>query len=230
MSYSFSERNDYAKTSTLAFNPYEYCNGTPVNNQGIESMELFQVVSAKISREKMANRRHLRKSNLSIGFFREAHKFLFSSIYGWAGDFIDEDDPVKESDQDGEKKHSAKKAQLRLTLWLISHANEKAIPANKLAASLATDFISLYRVHPFYDGNIRTLLVFFERFCEANGWKLDMDYMLSLLDKPQDGLSLKETLNAKNAHFLLEDIFKKAITIPASIAKASRPAIAGYMA
>ena len=115
---------------------------------------------------------------------------------------------MKGSGQDGEKKYSVKKAQLRLTLWLVCHAHEKGIPASKLAGSLATDFIILYRVHPFYDGNIRTILVFFERFCEANGWKLDMDYMLSLLNKPQDGLSLKEMLNARNAHFLLENVFK----------------------
>ena len=85
MSYSFSDRNDYAGAQITEFNPYEYCNGTPVNSQGIESMDLFQIVLDRISREKMANRRNLKNNHLNLGFFRGSSQvsFLVNLRLGW---------------------------------------------------------------------------------------------------------------------------------------------------
>ena len=208
MSNSFSDRNDYDKEDNLGFDPYKYCNGVPVNNRGIKSMELLQQEEDKISREKMAKRATIKYLQPGITLLRSIHHFLFSSLYGWAGEF-DETDAFETGIGTSNFKIRSK---IRLELNQMSNLNFDCLSKKDLAKRFAFFFFNMWKVKPFYDGNIRTLLVFLERFATFHGLILNIEPFLQLLDKPQVAgkLSLKEMLTTERID-MLEPIFFSAI-------------------
>ncbi len=90
MEYSFYTRTN--PQVEKAFDEHRYCNGTLCNNKGIEDATfLNQVESEDVKRRIRTIWENVPKTKLNVALLKRIHKYLFSTIYSWAGNLRDGD-------------------------------------------------------------------------------------------------------------------------------------------
>jgi cell filamentation protein len=138
--------------------------------------------------------------SLSFGFLRllAIHKHIFGDIFEWAGTIrkiqivkgerVLGGDTVRYSQPDViEHDGAAVINELNGVDWSQLNAHETAVTFAKLIAAL-------WQVHPFREGNTRTIITFATQFAEAHGFRMDKTllkdsaaYVRDALVKASDG-------------------------------------------
>lgn len=135
--------------------------------------------------------------------YMSIHKFLFDELYDFAG---------KERDEDTAKSHYFCLSNYigeKLTEWLeiMDYNINKIINRNRLIKSLGRSFIELNEIHPFREGNGRTLREFLreyvERVDEVNNLNYELDYKLMTEELKNKYLYASVNRNIG----LMEDVF-----------------------
>jgi len=162
---------------------YENSN-TLINKLGIKTLKKLQEYEAKISAAKLLSLRQKQiTGKFDISHLIQIHKYLFEDIYPFAGEF---------------RKENIAKGQFRFAEWeyieneleklLINLERENYLQgANKevLAERLAYYTSELNVLHPFREGNGRTIREFIRQLALKNGYILNLKKVLP-----------KEALNA----------------------------------
>ena len=128
----------------------------------------------------------------------DIHKYIFGEIYEWAGtarvipiakgERVLGGDTVRYSEPDDIERDCNKViAKLNKTGWSKLSIDETADLFSKLIAEL-------WQVHPFREGNTRSVVTFATQFAEAHGFTMDKillkesaDYVRDALVKASDG-------------------------------------------
>ncbi len=126
------------------------------------------------------------------------HKHIFGDIYAWAGTIrtvsivkgerVLGGDTVRYAQPDDiERDCTAVLKKLNDTDWSVLGVHETAETLTKLTASL-------WQIHPFREGNTRTVITFATQFAEAHGFHMDKTllkdsaaYVRDALVKASDG-------------------------------------------
>jgi len=142
------------------------------------------------------------------------HKYIFSSIYEWAGTFrtipmvkgerVLGGDTVRYSQPDDiERDCTAVLERLNDTNWSTLSVHETAEVFVKLVAAL-------WQVHPFREGNTRTVITFATQFAESHGFRMDKTLLKDSVAYVRDAL-VKASDGQYSEYEYLTKIFEDAI-------------------
>ena len=184
--------------------PYIDENGVLKNKLGITNDEELKEAEKDIAFVKLIGVEELEKETINANLLKDIHKYLFNDIYDWAGEYRTV--PVYKEEvvlpglsleyaqpKDIEKRLEQEFENLNSLEW-----SDKKI--DELSLQLTKSLARIWRVHPFRDGNTRTVLTFANIFSKMKGFNLDMSNIL-------DNLSRKEDENGRITQYSVRDKF-----------------------
>lgn len=151
-----------------------------INKPGITEDDKFKEVEANYTSMRISNIiENPPKGKFDFKHLCYMHYYIFQDIYEWAGQpriiNIIKPEPalgnisIEYSEfQDIKKDTTSVLSQMRAFNWNKISLQEKPVYISKLMAEL-------WKVHPFREGNTRTILTFFGQYAESRGMMLDMD-------------------------------------------------------
>ena len=164
--------------------PYVYEDtGTLKNKLGIKDYEQLRKAEADISFVKLLTvDRDVDCTKFDLDYVKNIHKYILSDIYDWAGEFrtvpMEKPEEVLGGDtvryaypKEIEPKAKECLNELNRINWNVKDLDNKAMDFTKLIAEL-------WQVHPFRDGNTRTVVTYAFRFAEEHGFKMDRQLLL----------------------------------------------------
>lgn len=180
--------------------PYVY-EGTEVlkNKFGIKDQNKLKKAEADFSFVKLLSvDSSVDCKKFDINYLKNIHKYILEDVYDWAGEFrtvpmvkpevILGGDTVRYS-QPKEIQNKAEEYinEINRINWNAKELQDKAMTFSKLIANL-------WQVHPFRDGNTRTIITYAFRFAEEHGFKMNrklllnnFEYVRGALVKASDG-------------------------------------------
>lgn len=184
--------------------PYIDENGVLKNKLGITNDEELKEAEKDIAFVKLIGVEELEKETVNANLLKDIHKYLFNDIYDWAGEYrtvpIYKEEVVLPGlsleyaqPKDIEKRLEQEFENLNSIEW----SNKKI---DELSLQLTKSLARIWRVHPFRDGNTRTVLTFANVFSKMKGFNLDMSNIL-------DNLSRKEDKNGRITQYSVRDKF-----------------------
>ena len=184
--------------------PYIDENGVLKNKLGITNDEELKEAEKDIAFVKWIGVEELEKETVNANLLKDIHKYLFNDIYDWAGEYrtvpIYKEEVVLPGlsleyaqPKDIEKRLEQEFENLNSIEW----SNKKI---DELSLQLTKSLARIWRVHPFRDGNTRTVLTFANVFSKMKGFNLDMSNIL-------DNLSRKEDENGRITQYSVRDKF-----------------------
>ena len=210
--------------------PYIEENGILKNKLGITDEKELQKAEKDIAFVKLIGIDELDQKQCDGELFKKIHSHIFGDVYDWAGEF---------------RTVPIYKPELVLPGLSLDYANPKEIETrlnyelekmtsqdwsnkkiDELSLDLTKSLARIWKVHPFRDGNTRTVLTFANIFAKMKGFNLDMESILDNLDRKEDEngkviqysvrdkfvlAALDETFSPEYEH--LQAIFKKSMEI-----------------
>lgn len=164
--------------------PYVYEDtGTLINKLGIKDYEELRQAESNISFVKLLDvDANVDCRKFDLEYLRNIHKYILKDIYDWAGEFrtvpMEKPEEVLGGDTvryayPKEIIPSAEKClnEINRINWNAKELDDKAMTFTKLIAEL-------WQIHPFRDGNTRTVVTYAFRFAEEHGFKMDRNLLL----------------------------------------------------
>lgn len=177
---------DFKKTSLKDLykkDPYVYKNGTLKNKLGITDYEKLRQAEADISFVKLFTvDRDIDQGDFGLEYIQRLHKYILGDIFDWAGNFrtvpmqkeekILGGDSVRYSHPNNIDSDLSKIiVRLQKEHWSNKSIDEKVSVFNKLIAGL-------WQIHPFRDGNTRTIVAYAMRYAKEKGFEFNSDILL----------------------------------------------------
>ena len=156
----------------------------------------------------------IENSDFSIDYIKHLHKYIFGDIYEWAGQFrtipmvkgerVLGGDTIRYSLPDNiENDLIATVGELKSVKWSELSIDETAdMFARKIAA--------VWQVHPFREGNTRTIITYATQFAMTYGFKMDKQLLKESAGYVRDALVKASDGEYAEYHYLIR-IFKDAI-------------------
>ena len=180
--------------------PYVY-DDVPVlkNLLGIKDAETLEKAEADITNIKLLVVDSAIKTN-AYDFERllAIHKHIFCDIYEWAGTIrtipIEKGEKVLGGDTIRYSLPKEIKRHCTATLKKLSSTDWAGTNAHETAEIFAKHIAALWQIHPFREGNTRTIVTFATQFAEAHDFRMDKAllkdsaaYVRNALVKASDG-------------------------------------------
>lgn len=175
--------------------PYTYENGVLINRLGIKDEVRLKRAEADITFSKLLT---AYTTDFSYEGLLKLHKHILGDIYPFAGEIrqipIEKSEPILGGDTvrysfPGEIKAHGEAAikELNCKDWFKLNTDETVKEFSKLTAKL-------WQVHPFREGNTRTIITFVSEFAKVKDFELDINllrqnssYVRNALVKASDG-------------------------------------------
>lgn len=164
--------------------PYVYEDtGTLINKLGIKDYEKLRKAESDISFVKLLTvDNNVDCTKFDLEYIKNIHKYILEDIYDWAGELrsvpMEKPEEVLGGDTvryayPKEIIPNAEKClnEINRINWNTKEIDDKAMTFSKLIAQL-------WQVHPFRDGNTRTIVTYAFRFAEEHGFKMDRNLLL----------------------------------------------------
>ncbi len=164
--------------------PYVYEDtGTLKNKLGIKDYEELRKAESDISFVKLLTvDRDVDCSKFDLDYVKNIHKYILDDIYDWAGelrtvpmvkpeDILGGDTVRYAYPKEIEPKAKECLNELNRVNWNAKSLDDKAMDFTKLIAEL-------WQVHPFRDGNTRTIVTYAFRFAEEHEFRMDRKLLL----------------------------------------------------
>ncbi len=153
--------------------PYLQKNGVLRNILGITNLVILEKAEADYTslRLKELHCKSL-EGQFDLTHFCEYHKYIFQDLYDWAGSFrkidIEKAEPALGGLSVEYAPHSKIDSSLELSLNLLNSI-DLSVTKEKLAITLSEVISKIWVVHPFRDGNTRTVVAFlYDYLCKNN--------------------------------------------------------------
>ena len=162
--------------------PYLY-EDTPVlrNKLGIRTQRTLDLVEAEQSRANMMLLYEQGFSDFSPAGLCEIHRFLFGDIYDWAGKYRIINIEKAERLLAGRSVWYSNDDQIEYDLDTAFSAMNafdwENCTREEFVSGLARYFPPVWRVHPFREGNTRTVVMLLTLFVESYGYFFDKDLL-----------------------------------------------------
>ena len=131
-----------------------------------DSLDLFERLEARSRAEALP-----RRLPVSVSGFRAIHRYIFANIYDWAGEYR-----FVATGRTGpfcKPEYIATEMDRRFAA-IRSENDLRGLSIETFAARAAEHANELNAIHPFLDGNGRTLRAFLEILAERAGYELDI--------------------------------------------------------
>lgn len=164
--------------------PYVYEDtGTLKNKLEIKDYEELRKAESDISFVKLLTvDRDVDCSKFDLDYVKNIHKYILDDIYDWAGelrtvpmvkpeDILGGDTVRYAYPKEIEPKAKECLNELNRVNWNAKSLDDKAMDFTKLIAEL-------WQVHPFRDGNTRTIVTYAFRFAEEHEFRMDRKLLL----------------------------------------------------
>ncbi len=191
--------NDTVWRTPMA-DPYLLSGSSVMKNLlGIKDAEALEAAEANITSIRLfVVEKELQLSSYGYEDLMATHRYIFGDIYEWAGtprtiqivkgERVLGGDTVRYSQPNNIKRDCEKALKkFAVTRWQILSTKE-------VAAHFAVAVARLWQVHPFREGNTRTIITFATQFAEAHGFRMDKTllkessaYVRDALVKASDG-------------------------------------------
>ena len=186
-------------------------NGVLINNLGITDNKTLKQAEMDICIPKIITAGKNFSKRFDSEYIKALHKHIFGDIYPWAGEFRTV--PVYKT----EKVIPGLSLEYTAPRKIEQELNDKLealdnVPWDKLslddkAAKFSRMLALLWRVHPFRDGNTRTMMTFAYLFSRSKGFPLDLSYLMPHLVRQYDkkGKVLRYNIRDKLVLAALDD-------------------------
>lgn len=164
--------------------PYVYEDtGTLKNKFGIKDEEELRKAESDISFVKLLTvDSFVDCTKFDLEYIKNIHKYVLGDIYDWAGEFrtVPMEKPEDVLGGDTVRYAYPKEIvphaeqclnEINRINWNAKELDDKAMNFTKLIAEL-------WQVHPFRDGNTRTIVTYAFRFAEEHGFRMDRNLLL----------------------------------------------------
>lgn len=184
--------------------PYIEKNGILKNKLGITDEKELQKAERDIAFVKLIGIDELEQKQCDGELFKKIHSHIFGDVYQWAGKFRTVPIYKEELVIPGLSLEYANPSEIEerlnyeLERMTSQDWNNKKI--DELSLQLTKSLARIWRVHPFRDGNTRTVLTFANIFSKMKGFNLDMTSIL-------DNLYRKEDENGRVTQYSVRDKF-----------------------
>ena len=167
--------------------PYILENGTLKNLLNITDEKELKKAERDIGFAKLMDIGELSNEKCDVELLKKIHKHIFEDIFDWAGEFrtvpmikIEEVIPMVSIDY-AEPKNIKK--ELESEIKKINKENWKNKDFDEKIKSITKYASSIWRTHPFRDGNTRTTLAFTQILAKKQGIDLDLGKILNDLGR-----------------------------------------------
>lgn len=167
--------------------PYILENGTLKNLLNITDEKELKKAERDIGFAKLMDIGELSNEKCDVELLKKIHKHIFEDIFDWAGEFrtvpmikIEEVIPMVSIDY-AEPKNIKK--ELESEIKKINKENWKNKDFDEKIKSITKYVSSIWRTHPFRDGNTRTTLAFTQILAKKQGIDLDLGKILNDLGR-----------------------------------------------
>ena len=163
--------------------PYVYKNGTLKNKLGITDYEKLRQAEADISFVKLFTiDQDVKLEEFNIEYIQALHKYILGDVFDWAGEFrtVQMSKPEKILGYDSVRYALPSKIEsnLKNTVNKLNKVNWKSKTLDEKIPIFTEGISNLWQIHPFRDGNTRTIVAYALRFAEEKGFKLDSSLIL----------------------------------------------------
>ena len=151
------------------------------NLLGITDSDELDVAEAELSRVNMMLLHEQGFREFSTAGMRPIHKALFGDVYDWAGEFriinIQKREPILagvsvwySNSDDIERDLDAAWASIHGTDW-------SGFAKDEFVKQLVRQFSTLWKIHPYREGNTRSIVMMLTFFVEHQGFYLDQELL-----------------------------------------------------
>lgn len=183
--------------------PYVLSNNTLKNKLNITDYEELKQAEADIGFVKLISIQSVQTEKVNIELLKGIHKYIFEDIFEWAGEFrtvplhkeerfvipgLSLEYGRPEELEEGVKKNIASLNSVR---WKDKNVDEKSMEFAKRLAKL-------WKVHPFRDGNTRTILAYAYIYSHERGFPMDMSVFLERLSRQKDEHGNERTYSVRD--------------------------------
>ena len=151
------------------------------NKLGIKDDKTLDLVEAEQSRQKMMILYERGFDDFSPDGLREIHRVLFGDIYDWAGEYRLINIEKRESLLGGRSvwysNDDTISDDLESVFREINSKDWRQMSREEFVHELTILFPTIWRVHPFREGNTRTVVMMLTFFVEHHGYYMDQELM-----------------------------------------------------
>lgn len=169
--------------------PYILENGTLRNLLGIEEYKELKRAEADIGFAKLINVESVNNDELDVELIRRIHKHIFEDIFEWAGEY--RTTPLFKAERfviPGLSINYTRPDKIETELLQSFHELNgmkwKGRRLEEISLDFAKHLARIWKVHPFRDGNTRTLLSFACIYAAEHGYPMDKTVFLNKLARP----------------------------------------------
>lgn len=164
------------------FDPYIYDDvPTLINKLGIKNEKTLDIIEAEQSRANMMLLYNKGFNNFSPSGLCEIHRYLFGDIYDWAGKYriinIEKREAILAGRSIWYSNDEKISGDLEHAFDEINKANWENITKEQFVYQLSRLFPPIWKVHPFREGNTRTVVMMITFFIENHGYYMDQELM-----------------------------------------------------
>ena len=208
--------------------PYVDQNGVLKNKLNISSRDLLRQAEADIGFLKLINVDSIEIESFDEILIKKIHKHIFDDIYEWAGEYrtvpLIKEELVLPGYSIPYTDYPNIHKELKKKLIELNFISWEDLDIDELAFNFARKIALIWKVHPFRDGNTRTMLAFSFLFAKEHGFPFDMELFTNELNREyhDDGKVSRYSIRDKFVLACLDEkdypeinflanVFKKAI-------------------
>ena len=151
------------------------------NKMDIHDEKTLDLIEAEQSRANMMLLYKQGFSDVTPSGLCDIHRFLFGDIYEWAGQYrlinIEKRERLLAGRSVWYSNDDTIPADLACAFDMIAEQSWNQFTREKFVAQLARLFPNIWQVHPFREGNTRTVVMMMTLFVEAHGYHMDHELM-----------------------------------------------------
>lgn len=151
------------------------------NKLDIRDEKVLDLVEAEQSRANMMLLYEKGFCDFSPAGLCEIHRFLFGDIYPWAGQYrvinIEKRETLLAGKSVWYSNADEIEKDLKKACRLLSSSQWKHMTREDFVRALAKHFPALWQVHPFREGNTRSVVMMMTFFVEQHGYYMDQELM-----------------------------------------------------
>ena len=151
------------------------------NKLGIQDEKALDIAEAELSRANMMLLYEKGFSDFTSNGLCSIHKELFGDVYEWAGEYRKINIQKRESILAGKSVWYSNCTDIESDLekaWKkVNRINWKTLSKEEFAKKLSILFPAIWQVHPFREGNTRTIVMLITFFAEHYGYYFDQELM-----------------------------------------------------
>ena len=184
--------------------PYINSNGVLKNKLGIDDYDELSKAEADIGFIKLIDIDSIDLDYFNEDLFKKIHKHIFEDIYSWAGEYrtvpIVKEELVLPGYSIPYAEHKNISKELKEKLNELNSISWQNLSPEEISYTFARKLALIWRVHPFRDGNTRTVLSFAYLYAKEHSFPFDIKSFT-------DGLSRKYNENGRVIDVSIRDKF-----------------------